>query len=167
MKYLFRFSPLLSFGTNTNHNCSRSCRESFETFVPWSKLRTVVERTKRTILSEHKSRALPGLPFVCSRITQIYDEGACVYFYFCMAVNFDGALDPRDVFGEIEASARREILNNGGSLSHHHGIGKLRSSFVPEIYSDGYLDSINAVKTALDPVNVFGARNGVFAGKPC
>ena len=154
---------VIFFRNSANHNDSCCCSESFETFVPWSKLRDVIERTKRTILSEHKSRVLPGLPFVCSRITQIYDEGACVYFYFCMAVNFNGALDPRDVFGEIEASARREILESGGSLSHHHGIGKLRSSFVPEIYSDGYLESINAVKSALDPVNVFGARNGVFA----
>jgi alkyldihydroxyacetonephosphate synthase len=137
--------------------------ESFETFVPWSKLRNVVEKTKSTIHSEHRRRALPGIPFVCSRITQIYDEGACVYFYFCMAINFKGVLDPRDVFSEIESSARREILDNGGSLSHHHGIGKLRSSFIPDIYSDGYIESINAVKTALDPINVFGARNGVFA----
>ncbi len=154
---------VLSLSTSANQTFFCSCRESFETFVPWSKLGDVIERTKRTILSEHMRRALPGLPFVCSRITQIYDEGACVYFYFCMAVNFNGALDPRDVFGEIEASARREILNHGGSLSHHHGIGKLRSSFIPEVYSDGYLESINAVKTALDPSNVFGARNGVFA----
>ena len=137
--------------------------ESFETFVPWSKLRDVIEKTKSTVHSEHRKRALPGLPFVCSRITQIYDEGVCVYFYFCMAINYKGATDPRDVFGEIEASARREILNNGGSLSHHHGIGKLRSSFVSEIYSDGYMESISAVKAALDPSNVFGARNGAFA----
>lgn len=80
-----------------------------------------------------------------------------------MAIDFIGTLDPRDVFSEIEESARKEILNNGGSVSHHHGIGKLRSSFVPEVYSDGYLDSMDALKTALDPANVFGARNGVFA----
>lgn len=137
--------------------------ESFETFVPWSKLRDVIEKTKSTVRLEHRKRALPGLPFVCSRITQIYDEGVCVYFYFCMAINYKGATDPRDVFGEIEASARREILNNGGSLSHHHGVGKLRSPFVSEIYTDGYMESMSAVKAALDPSNVFGARNGAFA----
>ena len=30
------------------------------------------------------------------------------------------------VFSEIEHNARDEILKQGGSLSHHHGIGKLR-----------------------------------------
>ena len=90
-----------------------------------------------------------------------------MYFYFCMAMNFNGSLDPRDVFSEIEASARKEILNSGGSISHHHGIGKLRSPFVPKIYSHGYLDSIDAMKRALDPANIFGARNGIFAQSNC
>jgi len=59
--------------------------------------------------------------------------------------------------------ARQEILDNGGSLSHHHGLGKLRSAFVRQIYSQGHVDSIIAVKEALDPINVFGARNGMFS----
>jgi alkyldihydroxyacetonephosphate synthase len=134
--------------------------ESFETFAPWSKLTQVVEATKKRIHSEHKSRALPGVPFVCCRITQLYDDGVCIYFYFCMQMS--GVAEPSDVFSMIERSARQEILDNGGSLSHHHGLGKLRSSFVPQIYSQGYMDSVVAVKEALDPNNTFGARNGIF-----
>lgn len=135
--------------------------ESFETFVPWSRLRRVVEATKRKIYNEHKQRALPGVPFVCCRVTQLYDEGVCVYFYFCMTIV--GVPEPSRVFAEIETCARQEILNNGGSLSHHHGVGKLRSSFVDQVHSQGYIKSIVAVKKALDPNNVFGARNGAFS----
>jgi len=147
--------------------------ESFETFVPWSKLTQVVMATKLTqvvmatkkrIYEEHKNRSLPGKPFVCSRITQLYDEGACVYFYFCM--NSDGVLEPSNVYGEIELCARQEILNNGGSLSHHHGLGKLRSQFVSQIFNDGYVNSLIAIKKAMDPMNTFGARNGVFSNIP-
>jgi len=138
--------------------------ESFETFVPWSKLTQVVMATKKRIYEEHKNRSLPGKPFVCSRITQLYDEGACVYFYFCM--NSDGVLEPSNVYGEIELCARQEILNNGGSLSHHHGLGKLRSQFVSQIFNDGYVNSLIAIKKAMDPMNTFGARNGVFSNIP-
>ena len=134
--------------------------ESFETFVPWSKLTQVVEATKHRIYSEHKVRTLPGTPFVCCRITQLYDEGACVYFYFCMQIS--GVAEPSDTFSDIEKAARQEILDNGGTLSHHHGLGKLRSSFVPQIYSQGYIDSLIAMKKAIDPSNTFGVRNGVF-----
>ena len=135
--------------------------ESFETFVPWSKLTQVIQATKQRIYSEHKCRALPGVPFVCSRITQLYDDGACVYFYFCMQIS--GIADPSTVFSDIERAARQEILNNGGSLSHHHGLGKLRSPFVDQIYTQGYLDTLVAMKKAIDPGNIFGARNGVFS----
>jgi len=134
--------------------------ESFETFVPWSKLERVIEATKRKVFSEHKSLALPGIPFVCCRITQLYDDGVCIYFYFCM--NIRGVKEPSNIFSAIERSIRQEILDNGGSLSHHHGLGKLRSSFVQQIHSQGQIDSCVAIKKALDPVNIFGARNGVF-----
>merc|ERR1739838_961863 len=105
-------------------------------------LTRVIEATKRKIYSEHKNRALPGTPFVCCRITQLYDDGVCVYFYFC--TNICGVADPSDVFSGIERYARQEILDNGGSLSHHHGLGKLRSPFVHQIYSQGHMDSILA-----------------------
>jgi hypothetical protein len=42
-------------------------------------------------------------------------------------------------------------------------LGKLRSSFVDQVHSQGYIKSIVAVKKALDPNNVFGARNGAFS----
>ena len=70
--------------------------------------------------------------------------------------------DPSTIFASIEECARQEILNAGGSLSHHHGVGKLRAPFVRQIYSDGYVNSMIALKNALDPTNVFGAGNGVL-----
>ena len=135
--------------------------ESFETFVPWSCINRLVAATKDRVQSEHRQRALPGDPFICSRITQLYDEGVCVYFYFCMQIK--GVANPSAVFSEIEHSAREEILSNGGSLSHHHGLGKVRSSFVSQIYSQAYIDTLTAIKNSIDERNVFGARNGAFA----
>ena len=133
--------------------------ESFETFVPWSKLTQVCTKTKYRIYFEHKRRALPGTPFVCCRITQLYDDGACVYFYFCMSIS--GVAEPSRAFSEIEKSARQEILINGGTLSHHHGLGK-RTTLMGEIYTPGYVNALISMKEAIDPTNTFGARNGVF-----
>ena len=60
-------------------------------------------------------------------------------------------------------AVRREILQHGGSLSHHHGVGKVRSQFLSETDSPALTANWKAIKKALDPSNVFGARNGVFA----
>jgi alkyldihydroxyacetonephosphate synthase len=52
------------------------------------------------------------------------------------------------------------VLDHGGSLSHHHGVGKIRQSFLPLVHSAAGLEAIRAVKRAVDPLNVFGVGNG-------
>ena len=61
--------------------------ESFETFAPWSEIHSIVSRTKERIVQEHRQHAFPGKPFVGCRVTQIYSDGVCLYFYLCMSIN--------------------------------------------------------------------------------
>jgi alkyldihydroxyacetonephosphate synthase len=132
--------------------------ESFETTVPWSQVLSVVNGVKRRIAEEHAARRLPGKPFISVRVTQLYEAGACLYFYF--AFYYKGVEHPSEVFAELERAARDEILKNGGSLSHHHGIGKLRSSFLPRVFTPAALAWRERMKQALDPENVLGSGNG-------
>ncbi len=131
--------------------------ESFETSVPWSQVSSLCANVKRRLHEEHQKRGLPGKPFVTCRITQIYPTGVCVYFYF--AYYHKGVDHPSEVYAELERAARDEILRSGGSLSHHHGVGKLRQSFLPDILSPAALEWTRAVKRAVDPQNIFGCGN--------
>ena len=131
--------------------------ESFETSVSWSQALELCENVKRRIREEHAARNLPGKPMVMCRVTQVYETGVCVYFYF--AYYFKGIEDPSRVYAEIEHAAREEVLRSGGSLSHHHGIGKLRRGFLPHIHSPGTLEWTRQIKAAVDPANVFGVAN--------
>ena len=139
--------------------------ESFETSVPWSRVVPLCENVKRRIREEHARRGLPGKAFVTCRVTQLYPTGAAVYFYF--AFYFKGVAHPSEVYAEIERAARDEVLRQGGSLSHHHGVGKIRSRFLPRVWSPGTLEWSRRIKGAVDPTNVFGAGNQAFAaGEP-
>jgi alkyldihydroxyacetonephosphate synthase len=131
--------------------------ESFETSCAWSDALAVCENVKRVLLEEYKKRGLPGKPFVTSRITQVYQTGVAIYFYF--GFYYKGIPNPSEVYLELEDIARAEILRSGGSLSHHHGIGKIRKQFLPDIMSETALKWKKDVKKALDPQNVFGAGN--------
>lgn len=138
--------------------------ESFETSVPWSRALELCEAVKQRIHAEHAARQLPGKAFVTCRVTQLYPTGVCIYFYF--AFYFKGiAGNPSQVYAEIEHAARDEVLARGGSLSHHHGIGKLRQPFLGRIASPGLLAFARAMKHAVDPQNVFGANNQLFGGE--
>jgi len=131
--------------------------ESFETSVSWSQALELCENVKRRIHEEHAARRLPGKPMVMCRVTQVYETGVCVYFYF--GYYFKGVEDPSRVYAEIEHAARDEVLRSGGSLSHHHGVGKLRRGFLPRIHSPGTLEWTRQIKAAVDPANVFGVAN--------
>ena len=131
--------------------------ESFETSVPWSKALSLCDNVNRRILEEHRKRNLPGNPYISARVTQVYKTGVCIYFY--LAIHYKGIDNPSEVYAEIEQAAREEILRSGGSLSHHHGIGKLRQRFLPDIMSPTAIKWNQHTKHAIDPNNIFGSGN--------
>jgi alkyldihydroxyacetonephosphate synthase len=130
--------------------------ESFETSVPWSQAQELVDRVKRAIYEAHDERKLPGRPFVSCRVTQIYETGCCIYFY--MAFYAKGVADAVGAYHEIESVARKEVIASGGSISHHHGVGKLRLPFVRDIMSPAMQSWREQMKFALDPQGVFAAQ---------
>jgi alkyldihydroxyacetonephosphate synthase len=131
--------------------------ESFETSVPWSDALTLCNNVKRRVSEEYSRRKLPGKPYITARVTQVYRTGVCIYFYF--AFYYKGIPNPQQVYIELENIARDEILKSGGSLSHHHGVGKLRRAFLPRIMSETALQWKRELKKSLDPMNIFGAGN--------
>jgi alkyldihydroxyacetonephosphate synthase len=131
--------------------------ESFETSVAWSDALALCENVKRRLTEEYVRRGLPGNPFVTARVTQVYRTGVCIYFYF--GFYYKGIPNPHEIYLELENIARDEILKSGGSLSHHHGVGKLRRAFLPRIMSPTTLQWKRELKKTLDPQNLFGAGN--------
>ncbi len=131
--------------------------ESFETSAAWSDVLPVIENVKKRLHAEYKARNLPAKDFVTARVTQIYETGAAIYFYY--GFYFKGVANPSQVYKELENIAREEILRSGGSLSHHHGVGKLRRGFLPSIMSPAALEWKRQLKYSLDPDDIFGAGN--------
>ena len=131
--------------------------ESFETSVSWTGALAMVRNVERRLAGEYAQRNLPGKPYVTARVTQVYRTGVCIYFYF--GFYYKGVPNPQDVYLELENAARDEILKSGGSLSHHHGVGKLRRAYLPRIMSETALQWKRDLKKSLDPTNLFGAAN--------
>ncbi|XP_071505794.1 alkyldihydroxyacetonephosphate synthase, peroxisomal-like [Diadema antillarum] len=131
--------------------------ESFETTVPWDRVLDVCRNVRERIIKECAAVGVAYEPIVMSRVTQTYDAGACIYFYF--AYMYKGLPNPLDIYEHVENAARNEIIANGGSLSHHHGIGKLRKPWMKKTVSDVGIQALKAVKEKIDPNNIFGNQN--------
>ncbi|MDE3155166.1 MAG: FAD-binding oxidoreductase [Acidobacteriota bacterium] len=134
--------------------------ESFETSVPWSRIDEVCQAVERTIVAACAASGVAGRPYLSYRVTQTYHAGVCLYF--TMAFDCRGLDDPGTVFHDIEQALRQVVLDHGGSLSHHHGVGKIRQRFLPQVHSGAALETLQAAKRGIDPHNIFGIGNGAF-----
>jgi len=131
--------------------------ESFETTVQWGEILVVCKASTEQIILSCKREGIKTRPFVTFRVSQIYDTCGTLYCYF--GYSCEGLDDPVGTYSRIENEAREAVMKNGGSLSHHHGIGKIRKMFVPKIMPEMVTNMLAAIKKEWDPKNIFAANN--------
>lgn len=138
--------------------------ETFETSAPWDRVEATTGAVERELHALCERHGVPGRPYLSFRVSQSYHTGVCIYF----TMGFSGrGLDGADeIYQKIERRLREVILEQGGSLSHHHGVGKVRQPFIRQVHSETAIAAVHEIKRALDPNNVFAAGNHVFADWP-
>lgn len=129
--------------------------DSIEPSVSWAKCWTMIDTVKKTWAKEVEKRKLLNL--LAFRISQIYNDGVCVYMYFGIGPTTER--DQLETYEELINIIRQVIKISGGSLSHHHGIGKKGSKGYVEAVSKVGGDLFKAIKTQVDPKNIFDAGN--------
>ena len=100
--------------------------------------------------------------FCSFRVTQLYETGAAVYVYFSITYDKLPIEKVCDIYEDIEHRSREAVMQFGGSISHHHGVGKLRKRFMEKTTSPLNSTMLEGVKKTLDPNNVFGINNTVY-----
>ncbi|CDJ42001.1 FAD linked oxidase family protein, related [Eimeria tenella] len=131
--------------------------ESFEASLAWPLVLKCRNSVHNYITKECKNKGIRYPPLIMTRLTQVYDAGAVLYFYF--GFNWAGIENPMEVYKHIEDGARRVIMNLGGSISHHHGVGKLRREFMASAIGETSMAVLRGVKACVDPQNIFGCKN--------
>jgi alkyldihydroxyacetonephosphate synthase len=84
-------------------------------------------------------------------LSHSYRDGASLYFT-CI---FPRALG--DEFAQwraIKNAATNAIMENGGTLSHHHGVGEDHLPWMVREKGELGLDVLRAIKRALDPAGI-------------
>jgi alkyldihydroxyacetonephosphate synthase len=129
--------------------------DSLEPSVTWSKFWTLVNSIKETWYSETRKRNLMQILFF--RVSQIYENGVTVYFYYGIGPTKDR--DQFEVYEELTGILQKTIKEAGGSVSHHHGIGKKNMKLYPGAISEVGMELMKSIKSQIDPKNVFDAGN--------
>jgi alkyldihydroxyacetonephosphate synthase len=81
-------------------------------------------------------------------LSHVYPDGACLYFTLASATADDtAAAVALDSWWD---TGMRACLDAGGSISHHHGIGRLKAPWLPEELG-GWWDMLKDLKKVIDP----------------
>jgi alkyldihydroxyacetonephosphate synthase len=96
-------------------------------------------------------KAMGGRGIVMAHLSHAYTHGASVYYTF-LARQREG--EELEQWQEVKDAATRAIVEGGGALSHHHGIGVEHKRWLPEYLGEGGIKALRALKQALDPRDI-------------
>ena len=128
--------------------------DTMEVSASWAALPAVYERATAAIQGvEHTMVA-------SAHQSHSYTDGACLYFTFA---GKPPAADREAYYRAAWDAGQRAVLEAGGALSHHHGVGLNRSRFVSEALGAGF-GVLQSVKDALDPNGILNPGKLGLAG---
>ncbi|GAB3681518.1 FAD-binding oxidoreductase [Salinisphaera aquimarina] len=120
--------------------------DTFETAVPWSAVPAfyhhVVEATGDAL------EQIAGAGGVACRVTHAYPDGVALYFSF-YAPGEHAALLAQ--WQQIKSAASEAVIAGGGTMSHHHAMGRDHKHWVREEIPAAFRSAIRGAKQALDP----------------
>lgn len=133
--------------------------ETFETSVEWSKAEKMSEAVKQR-LKDISPKYIKSKPFLSYRISQSYNTGACVYFTFGFYNDEGNTVEQGiEIYHKMEKEMRETMSEYGGSISHHHGIGQIKSDELHEVTDDTQMRLQKAVKHLFDGESMFCENN--------
>ena len=89
-----------------------------------------------------------GAPRISCRLTHVYPDGAAPYFTVIAPAVRGGEVEQWD---EIKAAASQAIIDNGGTITHHHAVGRDHRPWYDQQRPDLFAEALGAAKSAVDP----------------
>ncbi len=123
--------------------------DTLETAGTWSnieRLYAAVGDALRRALSE---RGTP--PLVMCHVSHLYRSGASLYFTFLARQE---SADPLEQWRVAKTAASDAIVASGGTITHHHAIGRDHAPWMPAEVGNLGLEVLRSAKATLDPAGV-------------
>ncbi|MGH9188153.1 MAG: FAD-binding oxidoreductase, partial [Acidimicrobiales bacterium] len=123
--------------------------ETFETACTWDRFEALhagATEAVEAVLAE-----VCGDGWVTCRFTHVYPDGPAPYFTVTAPGRPGSELAMWD---EIKAAASEALLTHGGTITHHHAVGRDHRPWYDRQRPDPFAAALTAAKRALDPTAV-------------
>ena len=123
--------------------------ETLETSHAWSRLEELHTGVGSAIRGALTEQGTPGLVFC--HLSHAYADGASLYFTFISRSRRGAELEQ---WRTVKQAASEAIVDHGGTITHHHAIGRDHRPYMDAEVGQAGLDVLRAVKEQLDPAGV-------------
>jgi alkyldihydroxyacetonephosphate synthase len=131
--------------------------ETFETAITWDRFpdfhASVLETAERAV------HEVCGGGRVTCRFTHVYPDGPAPYFTLLAPARRGSELEQ---WAEIKAAASDAVASGGGTITHHHAVGRDHRPWYDRQRPEPFAAALAAAKSALDPDGVLNP--GVLIG---
>lgn len=121
--------------------------DTMEVAAPWSRLEELYEGIRH---------ALGRHVFVMAHMSHAYPDGCSIYFTFAGSGRDDADCQSR--YEHAWRDAMSAAMSAGGTLSHHHGVGRSKAPRMGDEIGLG-VELVSAIRRALDPAEVLNPGN--------
>ena len=123
--------------------------DTLETATTWDNIIPLYHAVKKAIreaLAEYDSKAI-----VACHLSHSYVTGSSLYFIFLGKI-----AEGREVeqWEHLKRKAGDAILANGGTITHHHGVGYEHAPWFEKEYGPQGMELLRGMKKALDPSGI-------------
>ncbi len=120
--------------------------DTFETACTWTdfpKLHAGIVQDVRAAM-----KAVSGRGMLTCRFTHVYPDGPAPYYTFIAPARSGSELS---MWQEIKAAASEALLAHGGTITHHHAVGRVHRPWYERQVPQSFLQGLRAAKKSLDP----------------
>jgi alkyldihydroxyacetonephosphate synthase len=135
--------------------------ETLETATQWSNLRRLHRDVGGAIDGALRACGTPGL--VMCHVSHLYETGASLYFTF-IARQREG--DEVGQWRSVKDAASRAIMAGGGTITHHHAVGRDHAPWMLEEIGAAGLATLSAAKSELDPTGIMNPGKLALISRP-
>ena len=127
--------------------------DTLETATTWSNLTRVYEAMTAALKSAiADTDGGPGA--VLTHVSHAYPHGASLYSTFLGRQTSHAPLENQEQWRIIKHQTTEAILAAGGTLSHHHGVGRDHAPWLEEEIGPLAMEALRAFKDTFDPAGI-------------
>jgi alkyldihydroxyacetonephosphate synthase len=123
--------------------------ETLETSHTWRRLGELHAAVGAAIRDSLAAQGTPGLVFC--HLSHAYADGASLYFTF---ISRSRRGEEIDQWRRVKRAASEAIVAAGGTITHHHAVGRDHAPYMEAEVGRTGLDVLRAVKEQLDPTGI-------------